>query len=84
MSAKPKADADKRRNEQFWQLFLVAFQRLIDRHLAIPPHLYAEAGDREFEDARDIAHHALTLAIAAAHEFDNHKKRVAEFKMEIE
>lgn len=62
LSAKPNARADKRRNDRLWQLYQLAFQRLMDRHICLPPHLYDEAGDREWESAQA----AMTLAICAA------------------
>jgi hypothetical protein len=80
--ANPKESAGTARRERLWQLYKIAFQRLVDRHISVPPHLYTEVADREWESARDIAHHALTLALAAAHEFQSYEERVAEFESE--
>jgi len=70
--AKPAA-ADKRRNDKLWQLYQIAFQRLTDRHICLPPHLYDEAGDREWESAQAIAQAAMTLAVCALAKWNAHE-----------
>jgi hypothetical protein len=73
--AKPSTAADKLQADQLWTLFQIAFQRLVERHLHLSAHLYAEAGDREWESAQAIADSSMTLALAAAAKWEAHERR---------
>jgi hypothetical protein len=65
--AKPNAAAeDKRHAERLWELYVKAFEGLLDRHCCVPAEQYQTAGDREWESAQAIANAAMTLAICAA------------------
>jgi hypothetical protein len=85
MSAKLKATAeDKRHAERLWELYVKAFEGLLDAHCCVPGEQYQTAGDREWESAQAIADAAMTLAICAAHKFENYEKRITEFNKEVE
>jgi hypothetical protein len=60
MSAKPNADGA---NERLWTLFQLAFARLIRPRRRSPASRYDECD--EFEAAQEIAHLAMTMAVAA-------------------
>jgi hypothetical protein len=77
------ADSARRHYDRMWQLYLRAFDGLIDRYPLLPPELYDQEGDREFESAQEIARAALLLAICACAQFENYETRIAEFNKEI-
>ena len=70
------AEEDKRRAARLWELYTKAFEGLLALHCCIRAEDYATEGDRELESAQRIAHAAMTLALCAAHKFENHEKRI--------
>jgi hypothetical protein len=52
--AKPNAAAeDKRHAERLWELYVKAFEGLLDRHCCVPAEQYQTAGSRMGERASD-------------------------------
>jgi hypothetical protein len=68
-AAKPKESTDSAREERLWELYKLAFAKLVTRHICLPSQFFDAHGDRELESAQDTARAAVTLAFAAEYEW---------------